>query len=90
VREHEGVFDCALVGVPDERLGEMVVALIHARDGYRVDEQELTAWCRGRMSGYKRPKRFLEVPSLERSAAGKASYRRLREVAASLVRSPAT
>ena len=89
LREHAGVFDCAVVGVPDERFGEMVVALIHTRDGYRVDEQELAAWCRGRMSGYKRPKRFLAVPSLERSAAGKASYRRLREVAGSLVNPPA-
>ena len=47
--------------------------------------QDLVAWCRGRMSGYKRPKRFLEIPTLERSAAGKASYRRLRELAASLL-----
>jgi acyl-CoA synthetase (AMP-forming)/AMP-acid ligase II len=85
LREHPGVFDCVVVGVPDDRFGEMVVALVQAAPGHTLDEDELAAWCRGRMSGYKRPKRFLVVDSLERSAAGKASYRRLRELAAELV-----
>jgi acyl-CoA synthetase (AMP-forming)/AMP-acid ligase II len=85
LREHPGVFDCVVVGVPDDRFGEMVVALVQAAPGHTLDEDGLAAWCRGRMSGYKRPKRFLVVDSLERSAAGKASYRRLRELAAELV-----
>jgi fatty-acyl-CoA synthase len=85
LREHPGVFDCLVVGVPDERFGEQVVALVvpTTRDG--ADEDALAAWCRGRLSGYKRPKRFLLVDTLERSAAGKADYRKLRALAAELM-----
>jgi acyl-CoA synthetase (AMP-forming)/AMP-acid ligase II len=49
-----------------------------------LDEAELVEWCRPRMSGYKRPKRFFVVDTLDRSAAGKADYRRLRALAAEL------
>jgi 3-oxocholest-4-en-26-oate---CoA ligase len=85
LREHPSVFDCVIVGIPDERFGEMVVALVQPADGTTLDEVELVAWCRGRVSGYKRPKRFLLVDSLERSAAGKASYTTLRALAAERV-----
>ncbi len=86
LRKHPSVFDCVVVGVPDDRFGEAVVALVVVTDGHYVDEEELEAWSRSKMSGYKKPKRFFFVPSLERSAAGKASYRRLRALAADLVR----
>jgi acyl-CoA synthetase (AMP-forming)/AMP-acid ligase II len=89
LREHAGVLDCVVVGVPDDRFGEIVVALVEARDGHVLDEDELASWCRARMSGYKRPKRFFDVGSLDRSAAGKANYRRLRALAESLVESSA-
>ncbi len=86
LREHPGVFDCLVVGVPDERFGELVVALVvpTAHDG--ADAAMLDTWCRGRLSGYKRPKRFLLVETLARSAAGKADYRKLRALATELTR----
>jgi acyl-coenzyme A synthetase/AMP-(fatty) acid ligase len=86
LRKHPSVFDCVVVGVPDERFGEIVVALVVVTQDHALDEAELDAWCRERMSGYKKPKRFFVLPTLERSAAGKASYRHLREVAERLVR----
>jgi acyl-CoA synthetase (AMP-forming)/AMP-acid ligase II len=82
---HPAVLDGVVVGVPDERYGEIVVALVVARPGEQVDEPELASWCRARIAGYKRPKRFLVVDSLERSAAGKANYPRLRQQATDLV-----
>jgi acyl-CoA synthetase (AMP-forming)/AMP-acid ligase II len=85
LREHPGVFDCLVVGVPDDRFGEMVVALVQPEVATSVDAASLAEWCRGRLAGYKRPKRFFAVESLERSAAGKADYRRLRRLAAALV-----
>ncbi|HEY6316604.1 MAG TPA: AMP-binding protein, partial [Acidimicrobiia bacterium] len=87
VRSHPGVEDVVVVGVPDPRFGEMVVALVVARPGTDADdlEADLVPWCRDRVAGYKRPKRFFVVGSLERSAAGKASYPRLRERAVALV-----
>jgi acyl-CoA synthetase (AMP-forming)/AMP-acid ligase II len=70
-----------VLGVPDDRYGEVVVALVQAQDGAHLDETDLTTWCRTRISGYKRPKRFFTVASLDRSAAGKADYQRLRALA---------
>jgi fatty-acyl-CoA synthase len=84
LREHPALADCLVVGVPDERFGEMVVALAVPAAGAELDEPTLDAWCRGRLSGYKRPKRFFVVDTLERSAAGKADHRRMRTLAAEL------
>ena len=89
LREHPDVGDCLVVGVPDPRYGEMVVALVAPASGSSdappLDEESLAAWCRGRLSGYKRPKRFFVIDDLGRSAAGKADYRRLRALAEKLV-----
>ncbi len=83
LREHSGVADCLVVGVPDDRFGEVVVALVVATDDTSAATlpDALTAWCRGRLSGYKRPRHVVVLDSLGRSAAGKADYRRLRTVA---------
>jgi len=85
LREHPSVFDGVVLGVPDERFGERVVALVQVTDGCEFDEADLVAWCRARMAGYKVPRRVLRVESLERSAAGKANHRELRERAVQLL-----
>jgi fatty-acyl-CoA synthase len=85
LREHPSVFDCVVVGVPDDRYGERVVALVQVTDGQRLDEGEMTAWCRTRMAGYKSPRRFLVVDTLGRSAAGKAHHEQLRALAQQLL-----
>jgi fatty-acyl-CoA synthase len=84
VKAHPGVLDCICVGVPDERWGEMVVAVVQRRDPEtdHPDGDELDAFCRERMAGYKRPKRYLFLPGLHRSPSGKADYRKLRQLAA--------
>ncbi len=89
LREHPGVFDCVIVGVPDERFGEMVVALVQGTPGYELDDAALAAWSRDRIAGYKRPKHSFLVDSLDRNPAGKANYTRLRELAAELVHASA-
>jgi fatty-acyl-CoA synthase len=85
LREQSSVFDCVVVGVPDERYGERVVALVQLVEGHDGDEAGLQAWCRDRMAGYKVPRRFLFVDSLQRSAAGKANHREQRERAVRLL-----
>jgi acyl-CoA synthetase (AMP-forming)/AMP-acid ligase II len=82
LRAHPNVGDCVVVGVPDERFGETVVAVVEPTAGSGLDEDELDAFCRGRLAGYKRPRRFVLVGDLRRSAAGKADYRYLRALAA--------
>jgi acyl-CoA synthetase (AMP-forming)/AMP-acid ligase II len=81
LRKHPSVFDCVVVGVPDTRFGEMVVAIVQVADGHSLDEPELDAWCRSNLAGYKKPRRFLFVDSLDRNAAGKANYGVLRRLA---------
>ena len=74
LRAHDDVFDCVVVGIPDDRWGEMVVALVHARDGHPIDADALAAHCRTSLAAYKVPKQVVVVDSLERSPAGKADY----------------
>ncbi len=85
VKSHPDVFDCVTVGVPDERWGEKVVAVVRSRDGTDVDPAALDRFCRDRMAGYKRPKAFLMVDDLKRSPSGKADYRMLKALAAERV-----
>jgi acyl-CoA synthetase (AMP-forming)/AMP-acid ligase II len=85
LREHPGVFDCVVLGVPDARFGERVVALVQPVAGRAPDEDQLAAWCRERLAGYKSPRRFLFVDSLARSAAGKANHQELRARAVELL-----
>jgi acyl-CoA synthetase (AMP-forming)/AMP-acid ligase II len=85
VRSHPGVFDCVVVGIPDDRWGEMVVALVEPAAGAVLDEAALTAHCRSRVAGYKLPKRFFLLDTLARSPAGKADYASLRTLAAARV-----
>ncbi len=85
LRAHPDVFDCVVVGVPDDRWGEMVVALIEATPDHPTDGEVLASHCRAELAGYKRPKEFVFVESLRRSPAGKADYKLLREVAAQRV-----
>jgi len=80
LRSHPDVFDCVVVGVADARWGEMVVALVQPV-GTALDETDLAAHCHHNLAGYKVPKHFVTVGSLQRSPAGKADYKLLRQVA---------
>ncbi len=85
LRKHPSIVDCVVVGVPDERFGERVVALVQIKDDHHLDEAEMQAWCRAKLAGYKSPRRFLFVDSLQRSAAGKAHHEELRALAVQLL-----
>jgi acyl-CoA synthetase (AMP-forming)/AMP-acid ligase II len=82
LRSHPDVFDCVVVGVPDARWGEMVVALVQPHAGKQIAIDALGTHCRTTLAGYKVPKRVVIVDSLERSPAGKADYKLLRALAA--------
>ncbi|AWK73896.1 hypothetical protein CBI38_22375 [Rhodococcus oxybenzonivorans] len=61
VREVAGVVGAAVVGAPDERWGEAVVAFVELAPGVAFDPHWLREACRGRIAGYKIPKRFIQV-----------------------------
>ena len=75
------VRDAAVVGMPDDRLGEVPWAFVVTTDG-TVDEAALLAWCRERPSPYKVPVRFVGVDALPRNEIGKVLRRELVERAA--------
>jgi long-chain acyl-CoA synthetase len=63
----------------------MVVAVVAPEPGTTLDEDALDAFTRERLAGYKRPRRYVVVDDLARSAAGKANLRYLRDLAAERV-----
>src|SRR5690606_22503796 len=74
---HPAVADVAVVGVPDERWGEVGVAFIVTRPGVATDETELTAYCQQNLASYKVPKRVILRSSIPRSGANKVRRREL-------------
>jgi acyl-CoA synthetase (AMP-forming)/AMP-acid ligase II len=75
--QHPGVLAAAVVGVPDERWGEIVVAVLELRPGHSVSEDDLRAHVRGRIAAYKCP-RVIRFDSLPRTASGKVQRGQLR------------
>jgi acyl-CoA synthetase (AMP-forming)/AMP-acid ligase II len=83
--EHEGIAASAVIGVPDERMGEVGMAFVVAVPGATLDAEELIAWSREHMANYKVP-RFVEiVDALPSNASGKVLKFELRERATKLL-----
>jgi len=80
--EHEAVAEVAVVGVPDERLGEVGMAFVVRRAGLAVEPADLLAWARERMANYKVPRHVAFVAELPRTATGKVEKAVLRRRAA--------
>ena len=77
--DHPGVAQVAVVGVPDDRMGEVGCAFVVAEEGPAVGEEELVAWARERLANFKVPRHVVVVPSLPVNAGGKVLKRELRE-----------
>ncbi|PWV77077.1 Acyl-CoA synthetase (AMP-forming)/AMP-acid ligase II [Prauserella marina] len=75
--EHPDVAEVAVVGTPDDRLGEVGHAYVVAREGRTPTEEELTAFCRDTMANYKVPRHFSFVGELPRTPSGKIQKFRL-------------
>ncbi len=77
--EHPAVAEAAVIGIPHERWGETVSAVVVRAPGTDVDEAELIEWCRDRLAHYKAPTSVAFADELPRNPAGKVLRRVLRE-----------
>jgi fatty-acyl-CoA synthase len=75
---HPAVREAAVIGIPDEKWGELVTALV-VTDGSGVTAEDLITYCRGTLAGFKCPKRVEFVAELPRTATGKLQKFKLRE-----------
>jgi acyl-CoA synthetase (AMP-forming)/AMP-acid ligase II len=82
VKAHPEVYDCTVVGVPDERWGQRVAAVIQPRDGASPDLESIQEYCRTKIAGYKVPRQIHIVDEIVRSPSGKPDYRWAADVAA--------
>ncbi|MFA5284286.1 MAG: long-chain fatty acid--CoA ligase [Smithellaceae bacterium] len=78
--EHPNISEACCIGIPDEYRGETVKAFIVIKPGATVTKQEVTAFCKERMTGYKVPTEVEFIDELPKSAIGKIMRRELREI----------
>ena len=81
VAAHPAVQDCAAIGVPDAKWGEVVRVVVVCKPGQRVSEADLVAHCKALIAGYKCPKQVVFLDELPRTGTGKVSKLALRELA---------
>ncbi|PVA37719.1 acyl-CoA synthetase [Mycobacteroides abscessus] len=80
LKGHPAVFDAVVVGVPDEKWGQHVGAVIAVREGVELTFEDLDTHARKEIAGYKVPRSIWIVDSVKRNPAGKADYRWAKEV----------
>jgi fatty-acyl-CoA synthase len=85
LKTHPDVEDALVLGLPDEKWGQAVTAVVQLRAGRPFDEEALRAYVRERLAGYKTPKRLVAVERMFRAPNGKADYKLAAAHAASAV-----
>ena len=86
LKAHPAVFDAVVVGVPDERWGERVAAVVETRSGQSVTLDDLDTHARAHVAGYKVPRELFIVEKIERSPSGKPDYPWAKKIATSTPR----
>jgi acyl-CoA synthetase (AMP-forming)/AMP-acid ligase II len=77
----DGIFDAVVVGIPDARFGERVIAVVQGRAGTATTLAEIQEHLRAGLAGYKIPRGIVVVDEIQRSPSGKPDYRWARATA---------
>lgn len=77
---HPAVADVQVIGIPDERYGEEIVAWVKCHPGHVASALELHTWCKGRIAHFKTPKHFKFVDEFPMTVTGKIQKFRMREI----------
>ena len=85
LKTHESVADAVAVGIPDEKFGEAITAVIELLPGADFDESAIVIHVKGKLAAYKAPKRVLSIDTIGRAPNGKVDYKRLKIWAADQV-----
>ena len=80
IKRFDGVKDVVVVGIPDDRWGEAITAVVSSHAG-ELDGAAIIEHVKASLAGYKAPKHVVQVPEVYRSPAGKADFKRTREMA---------
>ncbi|MGH9388956.1 MAG: class I adenylate-forming enzyme family protein, partial [Vicinamibacteria bacterium] len=76
---HPGVLDAAVIGIPDEKWGERVLAVIVLREGAQATAEELIGFCQSKIAGYKIPRQVEFRRELPKTGSGKIAKREIRD-----------
>lgn len=82
---HDAIAMCAVIGIPDERMGEVAMAFVVLKPNATLDEATLRQWCKDNMANYKVPRRCAFVESLPLNASGKVVKPELKVIAKDLI-----
>jgi fatty-acyl-CoA synthase len=85
LKTHDAVTDAVAVGLPDEKFGEAITAVVELTPGMVLDEADVIAHVKGKLAAYKAPKRVLPIDTIGRAPNGKVDYKRLKAWAADQV-----
>ena len=81
IKAHPAVYDALVVGLPDDKYGQQVAAVVQLREGEELTLEGLREFLRSALSGYKLPRALTIVPEVPRNATGKAQYPKATEMA---------
>ena len=76
---HPAILECAVVGVPDQKWGEVIKGIVVVKPGQKVAEQEIIQFCKDKMAHYKAPKSIDFIKSLPKTGSGKIHKKELRD-----------
>jgi fatty-acyl-CoA synthase len=79
LKTHESILDAVAVGVPDEKFGEAITAMVELKPGEALDEASVISHVKSKLASYKAPKRVVQVPTIGRAPNGKVDYKRLKQ-----------